>query len=98
MLSIERVGIADRFFRLGGNSLLALRAVTRIREALRVELAVPDFFAHASVRELGQLLRIDPVQRSRVDQIAAARAKLAAMSPAEKKRLLASRSTPPATS
>ena len=94
VLGIKRVGIHDRFFRLGGNSLLALRAVTRIREALRVDLSISDFFTHASVEELGQILRQDPATSARVNQIATARAKLAAMTPAEKKALLAARSNP----
>ena len=68
--------------------------MTRIREALRVDLSISDFFTHASVEELGQILRQDPATSARVNQIATARAKLAAMTPAEKKVLLAARSNP----
>ncbi|MFX3681349.1 MAG: amino acid adenylation domain-containing protein [bacterium] len=91
VLELEQVGVHDRFFRLGGNSLIALRAVTRIREALRVELPVTEFFAHASVAELGQVLRGSPEARQKVDKIAAARAKLAKMTPAQKEALLAAK-------
>uniref|UniRef100_UPI0040493104 non-ribosomal peptide synthetase n=1 Tax=Cephaloticoccus sp. TaxID=1985742 RepID=UPI0040493104 len=87
VLSIERVGRHDRFFQLGGNSLLALRAITRIRQALRIELPVPDFFAHPSVANLGDALRPDATIRARLDKIAAARAKLATMTPAQKQAL-----------
>ena len=97
VLELDQVGVHDRFFRIGGNSLIALRAVTRIREALRVELPVTEFFAYASVAELGQALRGKPEARQRVDKVAAARAKLAKMTPAQKEALLAAKRARSAT-
>ncbi|MEU1994414.1 amino acid adenylation domain-containing protein [Nocardia gamkensis] len=44
LLGVERVGIDDDFFALGGNSLLATRAVARVNEALRSQLTVRDLF------------------------------------------------------
>jgi natural product biosynthesis luciferase-like monooxygenase protein/amino acid adenylation domain-containing protein len=38
VLRVERVGATDNFFELGGHSLMATRVVSRIREALRVDL------------------------------------------------------------
>src|SRR5205809_5565822 len=40
----ERVGIHDNFFEAGGHSLLALQLVSRVREALQVELPVRRVF------------------------------------------------------
>ena len=91
VLELDQVGVHDRFFRIGGNSLIALRAVTRIRDVLHVELPVTEFFAHASVAALGQALRGTPAARQTVDKIAAARAKLAKMTPAQKEALLAAK-------
>ncbi|MCF3650809.1 amino acid adenylation domain-containing protein [Synoicihabitans lomoniglobus] len=91
VLQLDRVGIHDRFFQHGGNSLLALRAVTRIRDALRVELPVTLFFSHATVAKLGEALRAEPQAGAQINRVAAARAKLAAMTPAQKKALLAAR-------
>jgi acyl carrier protein len=39
MLGIDRVGIQDSFFELGGNSLLGISLISRVREELGAELA-----------------------------------------------------------
>ncbi|MGV9720312.1 amino acid adenylation domain-containing protein [Nocardia beijingensis] len=44
LLGVERVGIDDDFFALGGNSLLATRAVARVNEALGSRVTVRDLF------------------------------------------------------
>ncbi|HEX4498729.1 MAG TPA: amino acid adenylation domain-containing protein [Thermoanaerobaculia bacterium] len=45
LLGRDRVGAGDEFFALGGNSLLALQAVSRIRDAFGIELPVEVLFA-----------------------------------------------------
>jgi amino acid adenylation domain-containing protein/FkbH-like protein len=37
-------GIDDDFFRLGGNSLLAVQMISRVRQALRVEMSLRELF------------------------------------------------------
>lgn len=54
-LDVERVGIDDDFFELGGNSLKAIQIVTRIERDLGLELRVRDVFQSPSVRELAGL-------------------------------------------
>jgi acyl transferase domain-containing protein/SAM-dependent methyltransferase/acyl carrier protein len=44
VLGIDRVGVDDSFFDLGGESLLAMQLVTRLREELGVALSVRRFF------------------------------------------------------
>ncbi|MFF9405985.1 amino acid adenylation domain-containing protein [Streptomyces anandii] len=44
MLQVERVGIHDNFFALGGDSLMAMRAVVRLRKALGTELPIRVLF------------------------------------------------------
>ncbi len=53
---MPEVGVDDSFFELGGQSLTAMRLVSRIRAALDVELTVTEFFDVPSVAALEGLL------------------------------------------
>ncbi|MFD6567692.1 condensation domain-containing protein [Micromonospora profundi] len=56
LLGIERVGIYDSFFELGGFSMLATRLITRVRDVFGVQLAVRDVFESPTVDELARLV------------------------------------------
>ena len=56
VLGVERVGVDDSFFDLGGDSLSAMRAVAAINTALDAQLAVRTMFYAPSARSLGQQL------------------------------------------
>jgi amino acid adenylation domain-containing protein len=52
VLGVEQVGVHDKFFELGGDSLLATQIISRVHEALRVNLTLRTFFEALTVAEL----------------------------------------------
>jgi non-ribosomal peptide synthase protein (TIGR01720 family) len=54
VLGVDRVGVDESFFALGGDSLSAMRAVAAMNTALDVKLAVTALFDAPSVRSLSR--------------------------------------------
>ncbi|MFE7610156.1 amino acid adenylation domain-containing protein [Streptomyces celluloflavus] len=55
VLSLERVGITERFFDIGGDSILSIQVLARAREA-GVRMTAKDLFLHQSIAELSQVV------------------------------------------
>ncbi len=56
-LEEPKVGVQDNFFALGGNSLLAIQCLSRLREKLPIALSLSDFFENATVAQQAALVR-----------------------------------------
>lgn len=62
VLGVDRVGVDESFFDLGGNSLGAMRVVAAINTALDANLTMLALFDAPSVRSLTQQLASSPTR------------------------------------
>ncbi|HEY9662047.1 MAG TPA: condensation domain-containing protein, partial [Allocoleopsis sp.] len=56
LLEVTRVGITDDFFRLGGNSILAIQFTHRVMQRFQIHLAVADVFQHKTIAQLTKVM------------------------------------------
>jgi acyl carrier protein len=59
VLSIERIGLDDNFFDLGGHSLLMAKVHTQLQEALKKEFSLINLFRYPTVSALAEFLTGD---------------------------------------
>ncbi len=52
VLGLSKVGIQDDFFRLGGDSIVSIQLVSRLRQRLKLKVAVKDIFVHKTIEKL----------------------------------------------
>ncbi len=55
VLGVSRVGAEDSFFELGGDSLLAMRLITRVRAVLGAEIEIRELFGASSPAGVARL-------------------------------------------
>lgn len=56
LLGLERVGVHDGFFRVGGDSVTAVRMIARAADAFGTRLPVRAVFEHPTIAELAPML------------------------------------------
>ncbi|WP_409462540.1 amino acid adenylation domain-containing protein [Amycolatopsis sp. GA6-003] len=56
-LGLDRVGVYDNFFDIGGHSLLASRMLARVRRITEREVELADFFASPTIASMGAALQ-----------------------------------------
>jgi acyl carrier protein len=54
LLDVKEFGVTDNFFDLGGDSLLAMQVLARIRRAFQVEVSIRSLFDGPSIDALGR--------------------------------------------
>ena len=90
LLKIEQIGIYDNFFKLGGDSLIAIQLSTRLREELGVDLTVHNLFDEPVIASLAK--RIQELQEfgsTSVDEISQKLEMIENLSDEEVQKLLA---------
>ncbi|RMZ58232.1 amino acid adenylation domain-containing protein [Chryseobacterium nematophagum] len=55
-LPVESIGLHDDFFRLGGDSIISIQLVSRLRKRLSLSLSVKEVFTYRTVYHLSELL------------------------------------------
>ncbi len=91
VLKIERLGIEDNFFTLGGHSLLITQVVARIREALQVELPMRSFFEKPTIAGLALAITQMRAAQRDTDKMQQMLERLGRMSQTDVTAMLASR-------
>ncbi len=59
VLKLDRVGLSDNFFELGGHSLLVTQVVSRVRQALNVQVPLRTLFEHSTLEDFVAALGVD---------------------------------------
>jgi amino acid adenylation domain-containing protein len=68
VLGVDPVSVRDDFFALGGHSLSAARVLSRVRDLLRVEVALPAVFERRTVERMAELIAtLEPSTSSDAD-------------------------------
>jgi acyl-coenzyme A synthetase/AMP-(fatty) acid ligase len=80
VLTLDPVGLHDDFRELGGNSLLAMRLLSRVKETLHEEVGLPEFFAAPTVAHLAERLIAHESVPGRVMAMARLRHEIGALS------------------
>jgi acyl carrier protein len=57
VLNIDQISIHHRFLHLGGDSLLALQLVSRIRESLDLEISLLEFFDAPTIADQASIIQ-----------------------------------------
>jgi len=56
LLKVERVGVMDNFFDLGGHSLTAVQVANKVQEQFEVKVPIAKFFEEPTIRGLTQFI------------------------------------------
>jgi acyl carrier protein len=85
VLRLERVGVHDNFFDVGGQSLMAIKVVTRVQQRLGVSIPLESVFDRPTIAELAVVVAELGAEHESADDVAAM---VAGLSDADVARML----------
>src|SRR4028118_1845784 len=68
VLHLEKVGVEDNFFALGGHSLLMAQAQSKLREVVDREVSIIEMFKYPTISSLAKYLSEEPEEKSSLGQ------------------------------
>jgi acyl carrier protein len=74
VLVVDRIGIHDNFFDLGGHSLMVIQLMSRVRKSFQVELPLKDVFTSPTIKEIAEMVEARILAKApaeKIDQILA---------------------------
>ena len=86
LLEIDRIGINDNFFDLGGHSLTASRVVSRVIETFRLDLPIKLLFDSPTVAEMASVIAATQAKLATDDELQRMLGTVEAMSDEEAQR------------
>jgi acyl carrier protein len=88
ILSLDQVGVHDNFFDLGGNSLAAIRVVSRVIQTFRVDLSPKALFDSPTVADMAVVIEANPAKLASQEALDRMLSEVEAMTNEEAQRLL----------
>lgn len=72
VLGIEKIGITDNFFEMGGHSLIATRLISLVYKEFQVKISINDLFKNLILKDqaflIGSIQNINRVDKTTIDQ------------------------------
>jgi surfactin family lipopeptide synthetase C len=91
VLGIEKIGIQDDFFELGGDSVLATQVVSRLRDLFRMDLPPIVLFEAPTIEQLANYMIANEARPGLAEKTAAVLKRIEGMTEEEVTRSLLSR-------
>ncbi len=92
VLSLDEIGIHDKFFDLGGHSLAATRVVSRVIDRFKVELPIKSLFESGTVADMAEIIVQNQAKKVGLKDLGCMLNELEALSDKQAQRILADES------